>query len=323
LKKILSIDGGGIKGVFPAAFLAEIEEKLGKPIIDYFDLIVGTSTGGIIALGLGLGFSPREILSMYEDNAEKIFPPKKKQVFWKRNTPELVRCAFESKYSTAPLKDILTKKFEGKLLGQSTTRLMICATNLVTGKVNVFKTAHHERLETDYKRSAVEVALATSAAPYFFSPHQTVWGDSLVDGGLWANNPMGFAAVESINYLNWPREKVAILSVSCTGYAPDFAKLAGTKPGGKDWGLGVVQLAMASQSHASMGMAIHALGDMSLERIKRIEPIVPAKTFSLDGTDKVELLKGLGRDQAKHEKKNLEKLFFSETVEPFVPVYSL
>jgi len=72
LKKILSIDGGGIKGVFPAAFLAEIEEKLGEPIIDYFDLIAGTSTGGIIALGLGLGFSPREILSMYEDNAEKI-----------------------------------------------------------------------------------------------------------------------------------------------------------------------------------------------------------------------------------------------------------
>lgn len=114
---------------------------------------------------------------------------------------------------------------------------MICATNLVTGKVNVFKTAHHERLETDYKRSAIEVALATSAAPYFFSPHQTVWEIHwlMEDFGLIIQ--VGFAAVESINYLNWPREEVAILSVSCIGDAPEFAKLAGTEPGGKDWGL--------------------------------------------------------------------------------------
>ncbi len=323
MKKILSIDGGGIKGVFPAAFLAEIEEKLGEPIVDYFDLIAGTSTGGIIALGLGLGFRPREILSMYEDNADKIFPPKKEQGFWKRKTPELVRCAFESKYSTDPLKEILRNKFQGRLLGQSSKRLMICATNLMTGKVNVFKTAHHERLETDYRRPAEEVALATSAAPYLFSPHQALWGDSLVDGALWANNPMGFAAVESINYLDWPREEVAILSVSCTGDAPEFAKLAGTEPGGVDWGMGVVQLAMASQSHASMGMAIHALGDMSLERIKRIEPVMPAGLFSLTGTDKIEQLKSLGRDEAKHQKKNLEPLFFSEKAEPFEPVYKL
>ena len=52
-RRILSIDGGGIKGVFPAAFLADVEEKLDRPIVDHFDLIVGTSTGGIIALGLG------------------------------------------------------------------------------------------------------------------------------------------------------------------------------------------------------------------------------------------------------------------------------
>ena len=76
--KILSIDGGGIKGIAPASFLANIEERTGKKIIDYFDLIVGTSTGGIIALGLGLGFSAREILSLYIDNGEKIF---KKQFF--------------------------------------------------------------------------------------------------------------------------------------------------------------------------------------------------------------------------------------------------
>lgn len=63
--QILSLDGGGIKGVFTAAVLAAVEEKLNVNIADHFDLIVGTSTGGIIALGLGMGLRPAEILKFY------------------------------------------------------------------------------------------------------------------------------------------------------------------------------------------------------------------------------------------------------------------
>jgi len=73
MRRILSIDGGGIKGVFPASFLTTLEESLGHPIAKFFDLIVGTSTGGIIALGLGLGLSAKEILSFYEEHGPSIF----------------------------------------------------------------------------------------------------------------------------------------------------------------------------------------------------------------------------------------------------------
>jgi len=73
MKQILAIDGGGIKGVFPAAFLAKIEETTGKRIVDHFDLIVGTSTGGIIAIGLALGLPASEILQFYESYGPKIF----------------------------------------------------------------------------------------------------------------------------------------------------------------------------------------------------------------------------------------------------------
>src|SRR5258708_36874832 len=74
MKRILSIDGGGIKGVFPAAFLANLEQSIRGPIADYFDLIVGTSTGGIIALGLGLGLGAREMLDLYRPHPDPIFP---------------------------------------------------------------------------------------------------------------------------------------------------------------------------------------------------------------------------------------------------------
>ena len=73
VRRVLTIDGGGIKGVFAASFLAELEKTLGEPLVDHFDLISGTSTGGIIALGLGMGLSAAEILSFYESHGPKIF----------------------------------------------------------------------------------------------------------------------------------------------------------------------------------------------------------------------------------------------------------
>jgi len=71
--QILSLDGGGIKGLFSAAVLAHLEEDLGCKIVDHFDLIVGTSTGGIIALGLGYGLSPQEIVEFYVEQGPQIF----------------------------------------------------------------------------------------------------------------------------------------------------------------------------------------------------------------------------------------------------------
>jgi uncharacterized protein len=71
--RILCIDGGGIAGTFPASFLASMEDNLDRPIGEYFDLIAGTSTGGIIALGLALGLSAVEITEFYEKKGPAIF----------------------------------------------------------------------------------------------------------------------------------------------------------------------------------------------------------------------------------------------------------
>jgi len=96
MRKVLCIDGGGIKGVFPTSFLATVEDSLGTPVAEYFDLIVGTSTGGIIALGLGLGMSAQEICDLYE----KMGP----EVFASRGRFRRLSGALFAKYSPEPLR---------------------------------------------------------------------------------------------------------------------------------------------------------------------------------------------------------------------------
>ncbi|HTE91351.1 MAG TPA: patatin-like phospholipase family protein, partial [Terriglobales bacterium] len=128
--RILSIDGGGIKGVFPAAFLASIEETLGgMPVSSFFDLIAGTSTGGIIALALGLGLRANEVLEFYIRYGPSIFP---------RTSPWWV--LRPTKYDAEPLRTALGEIFGSRLLGASKYRLLIPSFNATTGRIHIFKT---------------------------------------------------------------------------------------------------------------------------------------------------------------------------------------
>jgi len=307
VKRILSIDGGGIKGVFPASFLAALEETNNIRVSDYFDLIVGTSTGGIVALGLGLSFSASDILKFYETHGPDIF---KGNQFLKA-----LRHLGLSKYTQAPLKYALTKTFGDSILGDCKSRLVIPSFNLQTGEVHLYKTSHHPRFATDYKDSVVDVALATSAAPTYFPVHTTSTGIPLTDGGVWANNPIGIAAVEGIGILEWPREQIRILSISCT--AEPFEA---TKRGGKfKWASQISDVFLASQSSASMGMAQHLVGH---DNVVRINPIVPKKKFGLDSVGEFSLLKGLGITEARKANQKIKDFFLKEKVEPFTPYHS-
>src|SRR3546814_9614978 len=93
---------------------------------------------------------------------------------------------------------------------------MIPSLDLETGEVHVFKTAHHRRFVNDYKVAVVDVARATAAAPTYFPTHTLEAGVPLIDGGMWANNPMGPAAVKALGVLEWPKGNIRLLSVGCT-----------------------------------------------------------------------------------------------------------
>lgn len=309
MKKILSIDGGGIKGVFPASFLASIEQACNCKIAEYFDLIVGTSTGGIIALGLGMGLSANEILGFYEEHGPAIFKGNR-WVRWLRHWGL-------SKYGNAALKKALEQTFADKRLGDSSCRLVIPSMNLETGEVHIFKTSHHEKFDFDYKCLAVDVALATSAAPTYFPTHTSSNGIPLLDGGLWANNPVGLSVVEAIGVLNWEGSALKVLSLGCTSEP--------LKVGwGKIWALGkpywatkLTNVFMTSQSSASLGTA-NVLTSEDHSSVFRIDPIVPSGRFTMDSIKDINFLKGLGYSEARNSFPKL-KFFFEDKAEPFVP----
>ncbi len=203
--RILSLDGGGIRGTFPAAFLARLEEHLEYPIGRYFDLIAGTSTGGIIAIGLGLGLSASEVLKLYVEQGPAIFDQEYGALEnWVRQKVRGLAHLFVTKHSSEPLRRALEGVLGRRRLGESYTRLVIPAWHPVLERVYIYKTAHHPRLETDYKQPAIDAAMATAAAPTLLRPHMTESAVELVDGGVWANNPIGVAAMEAIGTLGWP-----------------------------------------------------------------------------------------------------------------------
>ncbi|WP_170314085.1 CBASS cGAMP-activated phospholipase [Lichenihabitans psoromatis] len=322
VRRILSIDGGGIVGTFPAAFLAALEKNLGgEPIGRYFDLIVGTSTGGIIAIGLALDMTAASLLSLYEKEGPTIFGQDRHPVLnrarriW-RNAKRLVT----AKHPAEPLKEVLEATLGDRRIGEAKTRLAVPAWNPSLQKVYVYKTAHHPRFETDYKSRAVDAAMATAAAPTFFPRHVTRDEVGLIDGGVWANNPVGLAVVEAIGVLGWSRESLRVLSIGCL----DQAYRIGDAPGITSLGSKAIKLFMDGQSHASLGTAFLLTGhEHEAERVFRVTHTVPYKSFAMDDTTKIGELKGMGFAMARDRIPTLRKHFFGGPAEPFEPYHRL
>lgn len=320
MKRILTIDGGGIRGTFPAAFLANLEQDLDQPIGSYFDLISGTSTGGIIAIGLALGISAAEILQLYEDKGPVIFAQTRSGLpGWLARRFRFGRWLFWGpKYSAEPLRDALIEVLGERRIGEARTRLVIPAWHPQTQGVYIFKTAHHPRLRTDYKELAIDAAMATAAAPTYFTQHITANDVGLVDGGLWANNPTGIAVVEAVATLGWPADDLKVLSIGCL----EDIKVVREAYGATRLAPQLASLFMAGQSHGSLGIAHILTGDPHDRRaIYRISQPVPDGFYTLDDTRRIRSLKDRAFAEARIQKPILQPEFFTEPAEEFVPIH--
>jgi len=172
--QILSLIGGGIRGAFVTSYLKELEQKLGRPIADSFDLIAGTSTGGIIAAY-----------------------PTVNWIFNKKTGGDL-HTAFRARYCPTALEKSFDEGFGEHTLGEiQCTRLIMPAVNLTKGAPHVFRSTHLPEAIQDRDIKIAEAIIATTAAPTYF-PHRQIGDNAYVDGGVWAADPSMLAIAEAI-----------------------------------------------------------------------------------------------------------------------------
>jgi uncharacterized protein len=267
--QILSLDGGGIKGLFSAAVLAHLEEDLGVNLINHFDLIVGTSTGGIIALALAIGKSPKEIAEFYVTKGKKIFPP---------NAFGGIKVFCRSKYDSGPLEAAIKEYLGDKKLADSQKRLVIPAYNIGRDDIYLFKTPHHDRLKRDYKEFMWKVAMATAAAPVYLPIFKGIDNLRLVDGGVWANNPTMIGVIEAISMLNVSPSNIKVLSLGTTMEVRKHPSRL-DRGGYLQWCQEAIKVLMQGQSIGAYTQAAHLLGK---DNILRLNPMVPDSLFKLD-----------------------------------------
>ncbi|WP_405027771.1 CBASS cGAMP-activated phospholipase [Mangrovibacter phragmitis] len=210
--------------MFTISVLAEIERILALmhpdhdvKIGDYFDLITGTSIGGILALGLAKGKSARDLENVFYDKANDIFPTK-----W--GITNLIKSLVAPIYSSTPLrKTIETMIGSETTFNDLTRRVMIPAVNLSTGKPQFFKTPHNPDFTRDGRLKLIDAALATSAAPTYFAPHYCEdLNTHFADGGLVANNPSYIGLLEVFrdmksDFPNVTHKDVHILNIGTAG----------------------------------------------------------------------------------------------------------
>jgi patatin-like phospholipase/acyl hydrolase len=315
------MDGGGLLSTFPASFLSAIEAKVALPLGRYFDLIVGTSGGGIIALGLGLGLKASEILDLYVEKGPAIFGQGNGQlVDAALQTARSIRQLVAPKHGSAALRASLEEVLGARRLGEATTRVMIPAWNPTARSLYVYKTAHHPRFKTDYLDPAVDVAMATAAAPTYFREHTTANDVGLIDGGVWANNPIGAAVIEAVAVLGWPASQLQILSLGCLDETYRTPKAAGIGTLGSQ----AIKLLMDGQSKAALGTAMLLTGHPhDRTAIHRIDHQVPSNIYRMDDAGVIGELKGLGFAFAREKLPILEMVFFDKPAEQFVPCHAL
>jgi len=228
-RKLLALDGGGIRGVLSLGILAKIEQIIGKPLGDYFDYIGGTSTGAIIATGLSLGFSVAKLQQFYDDCGPLMFEP---------------RCLlqrYKSLYASDPLKDKLMEAFgAARTLGSADLKpkLLIMTRNWTTDSPwpvsNNPKAKYNDlnRPDCNLNIPLWQLVRASTAAPIYFPPEVLNWAPNdpsksfaFVDGGVTPYNNPAFQMYRMATlphyHLEWEsgEDNMLIISVG-TGSAP-------------------------------------------------------------------------------------------------------
>lgn len=304
-KTILSIDGGGIRGVIPATFLAEIEKRTGRQTHELFDVIAGTSTGGILALGLTVPEGPRaryaagDLAAMYRNQGGEIFPH---QLFGK------LRQFFGPKYAERGRRALLDERFADTRLSEALTEVLVTSYD-IAGRRPFFFRRQDARKSPGLNFKMSEVALATSAAPTYFPAVRLHDGETgsdlvLVDGGVFANNPSMCGFVDRVSRHS-PEEDTLIVSLG-TG-EPQARKISYFRArhwGLIGWGLQIIDVIFAGVTETTEYELEHILPNGH----ERYQVDLPKSREAMDDVRNVAALEALTREMIAKRTMRLDEL---------------
>jgi len=281
--QILSLSGGGFLGLYSVSVLAELEDALGRPLAGCFDLIAGTSVGGMIALGLALEVPAARIKAAFEHSGASIFSdrpaPTTRLGAWR----DFLKCIRAPKYGDDALRRIVTE-----MLGVETTlaelkhAVIIPAYNLTQGRPHLFRTPHGSGVPRATSPRAAEVALAAAAAPVYF-PLARVGDELFIDGGLYATAPDLLALHEAEHRFGVAAGEISMLSIGTTTSRFALPAVETRALGLLGWAKGqrLIRALMASQQILTAEIMRERLADNYL-RIDDCPAMAQGQGFALD-----------------------------------------
>jgi patatin-like phospholipase/acyl hydrolase len=278
---ILSIDGGGVRGLIPGMVIVEIERRLGKPVSEVFDLIAGTSAGGHIALALTVPdqdgkpqWSAQDLAAFYREAYARIFPTSTNRLMG------ALRGITDERYSAEGIERVLEEIFGESLLSQALTEVLVTAFEVESGQPHFFlrseaksdpRKDHHMKF----------VARATSAAPTYFEPAAKIGSEeklAFIDGGVFANNPTmcGFAHAQKLGF---DEDEMTIVSIGTGAVSRELAYEEVRDWGLAHWARPILDITAQAGNHAI---------DWQLNQMLRkghyfrIQPLMSGMRSSLD-----------------------------------------
>lgn len=294
--RILSLDGGGIRGLLTVVLLERLEAE--RPgLLSQIDLIAGTSTGAILALGLAHGLSPTELRRLYEEEGKDIFA----ESLW--HTVLDLGFARGAKYSNRPLKRALQERFGDRTLAQLGKKVLVASFDLDNaphhlGEARRWKAKffhNYPGSDSDGHEHVVDVALRSSAAPTYFPVYQ-----GYVDGFVVANNPSMCALAQALNSETLHLEDVSILSIG-TGLNLRYLPQQDADWGWSQW---MFQLHPLQRDWYTMPLiymmweggvelANYQCRQLLREHFHRLDPVLP-EVVDIDDVGKLKLLAWAG-----------------------------
>lgn len=272
--RILALSGGGYLGLYTAVVLAELEKRAGEPLGRRFDLLAGTSVGGLLAMALAFEVPMAEIVRLFVERGEEVFSSRGLPGGRVTRLLDMTRSVLGPKYSGEALRRELARHFGERTMGDARHAVVVPAVDVGASRTKVFKTPHTQGSLGDEGLSAVDVTLATCAAPAYF-PCVKVGERLYADGGLFAVAPDQVALHEAQHFMGAKQARVRMLSIGTAtrGFQP--ADPIDPEAGAVGWlgeGRLILTLISVQQQHVQAVME-----DLLEDRYLRLDADWPAQ----------------------------------------------